>query len=114
MLNQLGRMIRASRNQKGISINDYAAKLGVSVGYLSNLETGKTDTINLSILEKLQEELHLFPLEMNNENIDDQFNLRVQRVGQMLNKLNHQKSDEAEYLLSVVEKGIELFKKESL
>lgn len=111
MLNQLGKIIRESRNQKGISINDYAAKLGVSAGYLSNLETGKTDTINLSLLEKLQEEFHLFPSDALNEHLNDQFRIRVKRISDLLTKLNEHNSDEAEYLLSLVEKGLDLFNK---
>ncbi|MFJ7979156.1 helix-turn-helix domain-containing protein [Lysinibacillus xylanilyticus] len=109
MLNQLGKIIRASRTQKGISINDYAAKLGVSAGYLSNLETGKTDTVNLSLLEKLNEDLFLFQNGTIDENLEDHFHHRLKIVNELLNNLKKTNPEEAEYLLSFVEKGIELF-----
>lgn len=111
MLSQLGKMIRASRTQKGININDYAAKLGVSAGYLSNLETGKTDTVNLSLLEKLNEDLFLFQNGTIDENLEDHFQLRLKIVNELLNNLKKANPEEAEYLLSFVEKGIELFDK---
>jgi transcriptional regulator with XRE-family HTH domain len=111
MLNQLGSLIRTSRKQKGIPLNEFAEKLGVSAGYLSNLETGKTDTISLSLLEKLQEELNLLPIKDTEDADNDEFRYRLQKVSRLLIQLNRENPDEAEYLLSFVEKGIELFNK---
>ena len=42
MITQLGQTIRNLRKQKNITLNDFADKLDISAGYLSNLETGKT------------------------------------------------------------------------
>ena len=56
MLENVGATIRMLR-EKGISLNNFAATLDVSAGYLSHLETGKTDNIPLRLLPKLQEEL---------------------------------------------------------
>jgi len=109
MLNQLGSLIRTSRKQKGISLNEFAERLGVSAGYLSNLETGKTVTINLSLLEKLQEELNLLPIKEIDEANNDEFRYRIEKVFELLIQLNQKNPNEAEYLLSFVEKGIELF-----
>ena len=50
-MQEIGQQIRQIRNRKGISLNAYANELGVSSGYLSNLETGKTQNITLSVLE---------------------------------------------------------------
>lgn len=55
MITQLGQTIRNLRKQKNITLNDFADKLDISAGYLSNLETGKTDTISLQLLVKLSE-----------------------------------------------------------
>jgi transcriptional regulator with XRE-family HTH domain len=67
MIEDIGAKIRNVRRNRGISLNTYAEKLGVSPAYLSNLETGKTDTIQLSLLAKLQTELKLLPI---GENLD--------------------------------------------
>lgn len=58
-MQEIGQQIRQIRNRKGISLNAYANELGVSSGYLSNLETGKTQNITLSVLEQLQKDLNL-------------------------------------------------------
>jgi len=60
MLNNFGKRIRFLREQKGISLNEFAKKLIVSSGYLSNLETGKTETIPLSLLKNCKRNLLYF------------------------------------------------------
>jgi transcriptional regulator with XRE-family HTH domain len=67
MIEDIGAKIRNVRRNRGISLNTYAEKLGISPAYLSNLETGKTDTIQLSLLAKLQADLKLLPI---GENLD--------------------------------------------
>ena len=62
MLQHLGKTIRTLRKHKGITLNELASTLHVSPGYLSNLETMKTDTVSLAFLEQIQEELNLFLL----------------------------------------------------
>jgi transcriptional regulator with XRE-family HTH domain len=42
MHQDLGQQIQMIRRKKGITLSDYAKMLGISAGYLSNLETGKT------------------------------------------------------------------------
>ena len=53
MIQNLGQTIRNLRKQKGISLQNFAEQIEVSPGYLSNLETQKTDTISLTLLSKL-------------------------------------------------------------
>lgn len=108
MLQNIGSRIRTLRTNKGISLNAFAEKLNVSPGYLSNLETGKTDTIQFSLLEKLQSELHILPLE--SEDLDE-LDLRMKHAKQLLAKLEHSNPEAAHYLLTTFEKGLELLLK---
>ncbi|MCU0094333.1 helix-turn-helix transcriptional regulator [Bacillus sp. OR9] len=71
MINEIGTHIRTLRTQKGIGLNTFAKQLGVSPAYLSNLETGKTDTIQLSLLQKLQDELHLITIDNSSLTLDE-------------------------------------------
>lgn len=110
MLENFGPRIRIVRKQKGIGLNTFAEKLGVSPGYLSNLETGKTDTVQISFLEKLNNELNLFPIENTEINKDGEFHYRVERNLNLLKRIHQSKPKEAEYLITVLEQGIDLFK----
>jgi transcriptional regulator with XRE-family HTH domain len=112
MLEHIGQRIRTLRKQKGISLNAFAEKLNVSPAYLSNLETGKTDTIQLSLLEKLQEELSLLPVETTHSN-DSEFDIRIQHVMRQLNELEQKHPEIADYLLSTLERGVHLFLNEN-
>jgi transcriptional regulator with XRE-family HTH domain len=108
MLQDMGQRIRTLRSNKGISLNAFAEKLNVSPGYLSNLETGKTDTIQLSLLEKLQSELHLLPIESENMN---EINPRYLHAIQRLKELELCNPEGADYLLTTIEKGLNLLLK---
>ncbi|MBM7620165.1 transcriptional regulator with XRE-family HTH domain [Bacillus tianshenii] len=114
MLDQIGVIIRNSRQQKGINLHTYAEKLGVSAGYLSNLETGKTDTVTLSFLRTLQEELQLFNDESLFNDELDLFQTRVKSAMSSLIKLHDEYPDQADYFLSIIENGLPLLKKDSL
>jgi transcriptional regulator with XRE-family HTH domain len=57
MHQDLGQQIQMIRRKKGITLSDYAKMLGISAGYLSNLETGKTYKVDLLLLDKIQKEL---------------------------------------------------------
>lgn len=110
MLRDIGQKIRQFRTQKGIGLNAFADKLGVSSGYLSNLENGKTDTIQLTLLEKIQDELNIFPFELiESFEIDENVSSRLKRVDSLLKKLHNENPQQAEYLLTIVEKGLDLF-----
>jgi transcriptional regulator with XRE-family HTH domain len=112
MLEHIGQRIRTLRKQKGIGLNAFAAKLNISPAYLSNLETGKTDTIQLSLLEKLQEELSLLPVETTHSN-NSEFDIRIQHVMQHLKELEQKHPEIADYLLSTLERGVHLFLNET-
>jgi len=109
MLQEIGQRIRILRTNKGISLNAFAEKLGVSPGYLSNLETGKTDTIQLSLLEKLQQELSIFPT--ITEDVNSPFNTRCRVSMEQLQELAQKDEKLAEYLLSNLENGISYWNK---
>jgi transcriptional regulator with XRE-family HTH domain len=108
-MENLGRTIRLLREKKGITLNAYAQELGVSPGYLSNLETGKTETIQLSLLKRLSSELGLPLLEDVEPN--HEIDLRIQRAHRLLTELDKQHPHAVDYLLSTLEEGIKAFKK---
>ncbi|MBM6617286.1 helix-turn-helix domain-containing protein [Bacillus suaedaesalsae] len=112
MITDIGQKVRTLRKKCGYSLHDLANKLGVSAGYLSNLETGKSETIQLSLLQQLQDEFALFSLEtMKVIKDDDEFELRLLHINHLLRKINKENPDQSEYLLSLVEKGADLFDK---
>ncbi|MED1556159.1 helix-turn-helix transcriptional regulator [Bacillus paramycoides] len=107
MINEIGKHIRTLRTQKGIRLNTFAKQLGVSPAYLSNLETGKTDTIQLSLLQKLQDELHLITLDNSSLTLDET-KFRIARASALLHNLIQQDKALGYYLLETLEKGIDL------
>ncbi|HGP3672362.1 helix-turn-helix domain-containing protein [Bacillus cereus group sp. MYBK245-2] len=110
MLQHLGQTIRTLRKHKGITLNDLAATLHVSPGYLSNLETMKTDTVSLTFLEQIQEELNLFPaLTQETDSPNHELDFRLQRLCQVLQKTHDENPELADYFIAHVEKGLELY-----
>ncbi|MEH7181102.1 helix-turn-helix domain-containing protein [Neobacillus vireti] len=110
MLRDIGQKIRQLRTQKGIGLNAFADRLGVSAGYLSNLENGKTDTIQLTLLEKIQDELSIFPNEIiESLDTDDPVNLRLKHIDSLLRRLHNENPKQADYLMTMVENGIDVF-----
>lgn len=110
MLQHLGQTIRTLRKHKGVTLNDLAAKLHVSPGYLSNLETMKTDTVSLAFLEQIQEELNLFPaLTQETGSSNHELDFRLRRLCQVLQKTHDETPELANYFLSHIEKGLELY-----
>lgn len=107
MINEIGKHIRTLRTQKGIGLNTFAKQLGVSPAYLSNLETGKTDTIQLSLLQKLQDELQLIIID-NFSSIQDETQYRITRASTLLHSLIQQDKALGYYLLETLERGITL------
>jgi transcriptional regulator with XRE-family HTH domain len=104
-MQEIGKQIRQIRTRKGISLNAFANELGVSSGYLSNLETGKTQNITLTVLEQLQNELTLIPFHAGN----DELRTRLDRVYELLFSLQDYKPEAVEYLLRCIEEGAEVF-----
>ncbi|MFD0620360.1 helix-turn-helix domain-containing protein [Paenibacillus sp. GCM10027629] len=102
-----GQQLRQIRQQKGFGLNEFAKEIGVSPAYLSNLETGKTQTIQLEILSKLQQELHM----IINEEVPENGHtlLRAERISELLLDLHRTNPTAADYLMTMVEQGVELF-----
>lgn len=68
MQQQLGETIRKYRKQKRYTMAELAEKIGMSIGLLSNIETGKTNSLQLTLLNDIVRvldipvsELELFP-----------------------------------------------------
>lgn len=67
----LGNLIKEKRLQKGLSIQQLAIVLNVSVGFISNLENAKTDVFNIDLISNLCKSLGMSPLNFIPEpNID--------------------------------------------
>lgn len=106
MLQQFGQQIRELRKRRGIGLNEFAKELQVSSGYLSNLETGKSETIKFNVLEKIQEELKILPLEASSS-----YSNRLQRIEQQIAELEKEDPLYTEFLIQNLENSIEWFKK---
>ncbi|PWW30567.1 transcriptional regulator [Cytobacillus oceanisediminis] len=106
----IGQQIRLLRKNQGLSIQEFAKTMNVSVGYLSNLETGKAETIPLSFLKKLQTDFSFFPAEQNGT-LNDPFSLRLQQLNKMLITLQESHPEVADYYMNHLERGIPLFMK---
>lgn len=108
VMSNFGQQLRQIRQQKGVGLNEFAKELGVSPAYLSNLETGKTQTVQLDILSKLQGKLHMSVDET--VPVSDELSLRVDRISELLKALHHSNPNAAEYLMTMVEKGVDVMK----
>ncbi|QOY36645.1 helix-turn-helix domain-containing protein [Anaerobacillus isosaccharinicus] len=113
-MKNFGQKIRTIREQKNIGLNQMAARLDVSSGYLSNLERGKTETIPLSLLEKLETELNFsksefFATNKQQDALDfNELHYRIDRCCEHLKMLENKRPELADYLVTVVEQGLEL------
>lgn len=85
MQQQLGQTIRKYRHKKGYTIIQLADKLEVSIGLLSNIEKGKTDSFQLTLLNNIVNELDIplselklfpepYPIEELNTNLSKDLN----------------------------------------
>lgn len=105
-LKNFGQQIRVVREQRNISLNKFAKELEVSPAYLSNLENGKTDSIKLEVLWKLQSRLQVLGLERTEA--ETEFQYRLNRVTYNLIQLEKHQPAFATYLLEITEKGIDV------
>ncbi|KXI73625.1 hypothetical protein ACS52_24555 [Bacillus cereus] len=106
MLKNLGEKTRELRIQKGFGLNEFAKVLDISPSYLSQLETGKTENINFTLLQRLQEELAILPLtlETNDETVS-----RLNRAIQQIRILQEVDAEAAEFLIHNLETSIDWF-----
>lgn len=104
MILDIGSRIRTIREKKGISLNKFAKIIGVSSGYLSNLESGRTNTVNLEVLNIIQTELNIMPIEEHSE-----LSERIQRIERDLVNLNQDKPEMVQFILHNIEESIHYF-----
>ncbi|MGP4060930.1 helix-turn-helix domain-containing protein [Halobacillus sp. H74] len=62
LLSPIGEKIRVLRMEKGLSVNEFARKSGVSKSYISNIERGVQKNPSLIVMGKLAKTLDV-PLE---------------------------------------------------
>jgi transcriptional regulator with XRE-family HTH domain len=106
MFQNLGQQIKILRGKK--SQDELAKKLGVSKGYISELENGITTNVKLSFLQKVQEELNVFPT-IPHEGLQDPISIRMLRANEQLANLHKEDSQAVEYLLDNLEQSIKWF-----
>jgi len=77
LLINIGNLIKEKRRLKGYSTQELAEKLGVSAGFINNLENGKNDSFNLHLLGNLCSLLDVSPISFifNNLNSVDKLKL---------------------------------------
>jgi transcriptional regulator with XRE-family HTH domain len=107
----IGQQIRLLRKNRGLTIQQFAQIMDVSMGYQSNLETGKAETIPISFINKLQEEFSFVPFVPNETSLDDPFSIRLHHLNNILRKLQETDPEIVDYYLSHIERGIHLYKK---
>jgi transcriptional regulator with XRE-family HTH domain len=114
---QFGSIIKTVRSQKGVGLNEFASRLGVSPAYLSNLENGKTDTVQLNVMDLLRQELQINWATLLGEKPNDIGNHPQQiRLKVALNQLEHLILNDpgaAEFLISGLEAGLSYCKNQN-
>ena len=63
-MNELGRLIRETREAKGMSLRSLERKVGVSNAHLSQLETGRIEKPSMALLYLISEALDLDPKQL--------------------------------------------------
>lgn len=106
-MNEIGLYIKTMRQQRGVDIMDFARELGVSPDYLSNLESGKTRTLQLEIINKLQNEFQMIETNEVEPDIGHDVGARIEHLALSLRALHEHDPKAAEYLIGVVEQGFE-------
>jgi len=108
-MSEIGLYIRSIRQQRGADITEFARELGVSPDYLRNLESGRTQTIQLEVINKLQNEFYSIEndLDMDYDPYDP-VRIRIDRLAASLQSLYAADPQAADYLMRIVEQGLDL------
>lgn len=108
-MSEIGLYIRSIRQQRGADITEFARELGVSPDYLRNLESGRTQTIQLEVINKLQNEFYSIEndLDMDYDPYDP-VRIRIDRLAASLQSLHAVDPQAADYLMRIVEQGLDL------
>ncbi|MFE5321343.1 helix-turn-helix domain-containing protein [Paenibacillus sp. NPDC056579] len=109
-MSEIGLYIRSIRQQRGADVAEFARELGVSPDYLRNLESGRTQTIQLEVINKLQNEF--FTIESDNGleleyEPQDAVGTRIDRLAASLKALHETDPAAADYLIRTAEQGLE-------
>lgn len=111
MFENFGQKIRILREKKGISLNQFAKSLNVSPSYLSTLETGQRTKVDISFLQKIENELNIVSTEINTTTQKEfnDFHYRAENIFQDLKKIEQTNPIAANYWLTILEDGVKLF-----
>ncbi|WP_249414047.1 helix-turn-helix domain-containing protein [Alteribacter keqinensis] len=108
----MGQLIRRLRTENEYGLNDFAREIGVSPGYLSQLETGKTNNIEWETLAKIDNMLGLFTYSSPFK-ADDPFVFEMEKSFKELKELAEKHPNEADYLLTSLRHGLTFFRSQS-
>lgn len=110
-MDPIGMQVKQIRLQRGAEVSEFALELGVTPDYLMNLESGRTQTIQLEVLSKLEREL--LGLAQRSKEQDEQEEretaLRAARLAVSLRELHRSNPEAADGLMQIVEQGLLLF-----
>ncbi|WP_144517753.1 helix-turn-helix domain-containing protein [Bacillus sp. FDAARGOS_235] len=109
MVKNLGATIREYRKRKGITLNSFAETLNVSPGYLSNLETNKTDTIQLSLLSQIQKELNIFEDDSYISDLATYPNRRVAELFHKITQIQESNPQAFDFWLNTLEEALNIY-----
>ena len=109
-----GVRLRTLREQRGVSLNTVAHFVGVSAGYLSNLESGKTEHISFTTLNGLYDALkmEICPLcnqvvRESSENLNHaDLALRVDLIHQVMTSLINSDPEFLKQIVNLLENGL--------
>ncbi len=75
---KVGEIIKAKREEKNISLIEFAKRLGISAGYLSQIENGRKTNPKLDIILKITNELELdLDMLLGLDNPTENFNVKI-------------------------------------
>lgn len=72
---RIGKLVKEQRLEKEYSTQELAEKLDVSAGLINNIENGKTDTFNVTLMGKLCSSLDIDIMSLLANKVDDVLNL---------------------------------------
>ncbi|MGM0807443.1 MAG: helix-turn-helix domain-containing protein [Bacillota bacterium] len=107
MRQEIGKRVKFLRQKKGYSQKEYAVELGHSKTYNRNVETGTSKSIYIHILEELEKE-GLFSSGLPTQSVNEENHFRIDRALQQYKELVSKNKDEADYLLTCFENGLDL------
>jgi transcriptional regulator with XRE-family HTH domain len=109
-----GLRLRTLREQRGVSLNTVARFVGVSAGYLSNLESGKTEHISFTTLNGIYDVLKMGICPFCNQVVSESpenlnhadLALRVDLIHQVMTSMINSDPEFLKQIVNLLENGL--------